>query len=91
MLVVTVRDIRHILHEAARDEYVVRGGRELLSRGVDESPKDWRWVRVDKVTYFSEDELVSKPRSLTDRQVWVFKRGDRLFAVDERDFFSRPT
>jgi len=79
----------HTLIES-RNDYVVRGGRELLTKGVAEPSYAWHWEHFQKMLYFTPDELVSSPNSPSGRQVWVFKRDEMMFAVSERDFFTRP-
>ena len=81
---ISMNELRSLLESAS--EYVVRGGRELLVKGVGEPPEAWRWQYFQKVLYFTPDELVHEPRGPTDRQVWGFKRGDMIIAVAERDF-----
>jgi hypothetical protein len=85
----TLGEVRRVVREALGN-WIVRGGSEVLVRGVKESPKDWRYITLQKVTYFSDDELVRKPRGLTDNQTWTFKRGDMLYAIAERQFYQRP-
>ena len=70
--------------------WAVRGGSEVLFRGEKEPKDSWRWTTLPKVTYFSDAELVKKPSGPTRDQVWVFKRDGKLFAIAERQFFSRP-
>lgn len=74
----------------AREEYVVRGGSEILIRGVEEPKNSWRWETFPKVLYFDKSELVRKPRGPTDLQNYVFKRDNVLYAVDARRLFAKP-
>ena len=85
---ISMNELRALIE--SRNDYVVRGGRELLTKGADEPPTAWRWQYFQKVTYFTPDELVKSPKGMQDRQVWVFKCDDMMFAVAERDFFTRP-
>lgn len=83
-----MNELRSLLESS--NDFVVRGGRELLTKGADELSAAWRWQYFQKVLYFTSDELVKAPKSPQDRQVWVFKRDDMMFAIAERDFFIRP-
>ena len=82
-------EVRTLVREAL-GAWIVRGGSEVLTRGVKEPPRAWRYTTLRKVTYFTDAELVRKPRGLTDDQTWVFRRGDDLFAIAERQFYQRP-
>jgi hypothetical protein len=85
--------LRIMISEAlreAREEYVVRGGSEILVRGVDEPKNAWRWETFPKVLYFGKHELVRKPRGPTDLQNYVFKKDNMLYAVDSRRLFASP-
>ncbi len=76
--------------QESRDDYVVRGGSEILVRGVEDSPKSWRWEYFPKVMYFQKHELVKKPRGPMDLQNYVFKRDGMLYAVDARRLYAQP-
>ena len=71
-------------------QWAVRGGSEVLFRFENEPREAWRWTTLPQVTYFSDAELVKKPSGPTRNQVWVFKRDGKLFAIADRDFYSRP-
>lgn len=87
----TLGEIKQAIREAwVTGPWVVRGGSEVLFRGVDEPARAWRYTTMPKVTYFTDEELVRKPSSPTRDQVWVFQRDGKLFAIAERQFFSRP-
>lgn len=86
-VLVTLAEIKMAIHEA-QGEWIVRGGSEVLVRGVDEPPRAWRYDILKKVTYFSDSELVQSPSNQTRPQVWVFKRDNMLFAVRESQLFK---
>jgi hypothetical protein len=85
---ISISELRTLLESS--DEFVVRGGRELLVKGVGEPPDAWRWKYFQKALYFTKDELVRAPGGHMGRQVWEFKRDGMMIAVAERDFFTRP-
>jgi len=90
---ITLGDLKTVIQEAlveTRNEYVVRGGSEILVRREDEPKNAWRWETFPKVLYFSPSELVRKPRGPTDLQNYVFKRDGMLYAVDARRFYLMP-
>lgn len=81
--------ISEVLNET-RDDYIVRGGSEILVRGVDEPKNSWRWETFPKVLYFGKEQLVRKPRGPTDLQNYVFKKNNMLYAVDSRRLYASP-
>jgi hypothetical protein len=85
---ISMSELRTLLESSG--EFAVRGGCELLVKGVDEPPDAWRWKYFQKVLYFTPDELVHAPSGPMSRQVWEFKRDGMMIAVAERDLFSRP-
>lgn len=82
--------IKEVLVTESRNEYVVRGGSEILTRMDSETPRDWKWETFPKVLYFSKEELVKKPRGPQDHQNYVFKRDGKLYAVDSRRLYLQP-
>ncbi len=86
---ITLGELRSMIEEV-RDEYVVRGGSEILTRDVGSSPRDWQWEYFQKVLYFPKDSLIKKPRGPTDLQNYVFKKDGKLYAVDARRLFHAP-
>jgi hypothetical protein len=86
----TLKNLRNIVIEAISHDYVVRAGADVLFRHEGEKSSDWRWIKLDKVTYFSVDELIRGPSAPTRPHVWEFKRGNNLYAVYDESFYSRP-
>lgn len=90
---ITIGELRAVIREAlveSRDEYVVRGGSEILTRDVDSSPRDWQWEYFQKVLYFPKSSLIKKPRGPTDLQNYVFKKDGKLYAIDARRIYYMP-
>jgi hypothetical protein len=86
-----VGDIRLAIREVFETgPWAVRGGSEVLFKFEGEPARAWRYTTLRQVTYFSNAELVKKPSGPTRDQVWVFKRDDKLFAISDRQFYSKP-
>ncbi len=87
---ICVGDLRRIIREAAGNEWIVRGGQQLLFRRVDEPKDAWRYSVFPKVMYFSDVDIYMKPQRNVDRQNWTFRYGEFLVSVDEDQFYKKP-
>ncbi len=70
-------------------EYILRGGQECLVRRESEGPTAWRWHTVDKVQYFTAEDVVDVPSgSSFMARNYVFRRRDWLIAVRPEQLFA---
>lgn len=87
----TLGDIKRVIREIFEaGPWIVRGGAEVLTRGVGEPASTWRYTVLRAVTYFTDEELVREPSSQIRDQVWVFQRGEALYAISDRQLYSKP-
>lgn len=91
---IKLSDLRNVVRtiiESANEDYVVRGGSEVLARPAVGSPAEWNWITINKVTYFNKNELRKEPRGSMDRQFYVFERDGQLYSVPAACMYSVPT
>lgn len=72
------------------DPWIVKAGSTVLTRGTNEPTSAWRHERLDKVTYFDQDELIARPKRSVDSQIYVFKKGNKVYAIDDYHFLAMP-
>ena len=70
--------------------WVVRGGEIVLVRPTKGSRDSWTQHVLKKVTYFTDEELISKPDRGWNERTWVFQRGNWRVAVRDDQFFLKP-
>jgi hypothetical protein len=90
MMKCSVGDVKRIIRESFVP-WIVRGGSSLLVKDVNDT-EGWRIEITPKVLYFNEEEIVERPkksRKGAKKKSWVFRKDDKLYLVDDFQFFSR--